>query len=165
MRKSIAQMPRADALAIEHGREKFPVLILSYFAFGLVAAHLLVERVEKLLARCRAREGRPVVERAAKAAKIQKAFGRAIEGDAHAVEQIDDAGGGLAHRFDRRLVGEKVAAIDRVVKVLPGGIAFALEVLRGVDAALRAHRVRAFHRDNREEVDFAAHLGDLDDGG
>jgi L-aminopeptidase/D-esterase-like protein len=50
-------------------------------------------------------------------------------------------------------------------KCLPGGVAFALQVLGGVDAALRAHRVRALYRDDREQVNLAAHLGDLDDGG
>jgi hypothetical protein len=57
-----------------------------------VAAHLLVERVEKLLARRSAREGRAVVERAAEAPEVEQAFGRAREGDAHAVEEVDDRG-------------------------------------------------------------------------
>src|SRR6185312_6249516 len=38
----------ADAVGIEHGREKFPVLEFPHLAFGLVAANLLIERVEKL---------------------------------------------------------------------------------------------------------------------
>ena len=50
-------------------------------------------------------------------------------------------------------------------KCLPGGIAFALQVLGGVDATLRADRVRALYGDDREQVNLAAHLGDLDDGG
>jgi hypothetical protein len=76
------------------------VLVLLYFAFGFVAAHLLVERVEKLLAGGGSGEGGAVVERAAEAAEVEQAFGRAVEGNAHAVEQIDDAGSGLAHGFD-----------------------------------------------------------------
>ena len=47
--------------------------------------------------------------------------------------------------------------------MLPGGIAFALQVLRRVDAALRANRVRSLYRNNREQVDATAHLRDLDD--
>src|SRR5258708_825316 len=35
----------ADAVPVEHGREKFPVLVFFYLAFGFVAPHLLVERV------------------------------------------------------------------------------------------------------------------------
>src|SRR5208282_429412 len=81
------------------------------------------------------------------------------------VEQVDNAGSSLAHRLDRRLVGEEVATVDGVVEVDPGGIAFALQVLGGVDAALRADRVRALYRDDGEQVDLAAHFSDLDDGG
>src|SRR5580700_9121192 len=43
-----AQIHRADAAAdvfsVENGREKFPVLVLLYLTFGLVAPDLLVER-------------------------------------------------------------------------------------------------------------------------
>ena len=141
------------------------MLVLLYLAFGLVAADLLVERVEKLLAGGGSSEGGAVVERASEAAEIEQPFGSAIERNAHAVEQIDDARSGLAHGLDRRLVGEEVAAVDRVVEMLPGGIAFALQVLGGVDAALRANRVRALYGDDGEQVHLAAHLGDLDDGG
>src|SRR5262249_3900526 len=70
----------------------------------------------------------------------------------------------LAHGLDRRLVGEEVAAVDGVVEVLPGRVALTLRVDRAVDAALRAHRVRAAARDEREDVDLVAGLGELDDG-
>src|SRR6202521_2127780 len=49
--------------------------------------------------------------------------------------------------------------------MLPGGIAFAFQVLGGVDATLRANRVRALYGDDGEEVNLAAHLGDFYDGG
>jgi len=80
-----------------------------------------------------------VVHRAAEAPEIEQAFGRAIEHDAHAVEKIDDRGGGLAHSFYERLVGEEVAAVNRVVEVLGDRIAFALQIFRGVDSALSAN--------------------------
>ncbi len=67
--------------------------------------------------------------------------------------------------LDGGLVGEEVAAVDGVVEVLEGGVAFALEVLGGVDAALGADGVRALDGDDGEEVDLAAGFGDLDDGG
>ncbi len=105
-----------------------------------------------------------MIERAAEAAEVEQAFGSAIERDAHAVEQIDDAGCGFAHGLDRRLVGEEVAAIDGVVEVLGGGVAFALEILGGVDATLCADRVGALDGDDREQVNTAARFGDLDDG-
>ena len=151
------------ALGVDDGGEKLPALVLLHLAFGLVAAHLLVERVEQLLAGGGAGKGGAVVERAAEAAEVEQPFGGAIEGHAHAVQQIDDRRSGLAHGLDRRLVGQKVAAVDGVVEVLVGGVALALQVLGGVDAALRADRVRALDRDDGEQVDRAAGLGDLDD--
>ena len=157
-------MPRACALAVDDGGEKLPALELVYLAFGLVAAHLLVERVEQLLPGGRAGKCGAMVERAAEAAKIEQPFGRAVEGHTHAVEQIDNRRRRLAHGLHRRLVGQKVAAVDRVVKVLRGGVAFALQVLGGVDAALRADRVRALDRHNGKQIDIAASLGNLDDG-
>ncbi len=151
------------AFAVDDGGEKLPAFELLDLAFGLVAAHLLVERVEQLLAGGRAGKCGAMVERAAEAAEIEQPFGRAVERNAHAVEQIDDRRRRLAHGLHRRLVGQKVAAIDRVVKVLRGGVALALQILGGVDAALRAHRVRALDRHDGEQVDRAAGLGNLDD--
>ena len=57
------------------------------------AADLLVERVEQLLAGGRAGERGPLEQRAAEAALIAKAFGRAIERHAQAVHQVDDLAG------------------------------------------------------------------------
>ena len=74
------------------------------------------------------------------------------------------AGRHVAHGLHGRLVGEEVAAVDRVVEVLPGGVALALQVLGGVDAALGADRVRPLDRDDGEEVNVTSHLGNLDGG-
>ena len=71
------------------------------------------------------------------------------------------AGRHLAHRFDRRLVGEEVAAVNRVVEVFPGRVAFAFGVDGAVDAALRADRMRTLHRNDREQIDRMARLSDL----
>ncbi len=95
----------------------------------------------------------------------RKAFGGAVEGDAHAVEEVDDGGALFAHELDGGLVGEEVAAVDGVVEVLEDVVTLALEVLGGVDAALGADGVRALDRDDREQVYLAAEFGDLDDGG
>jgi hypothetical protein len=134
------------------------------FAFRLVAANLFVERVEKLLAGGGSREGGAMEEGATEAAEIEQALGGAVEGHAHAVEEVDDAGGGFAHGFDGRLVGKEVAAVDGVVEVLVGGVAFAFEVFGRVDAALGADGVGALDGDDGEEIDGAAGFGDLDDG-
>ena len=61
------------------------------------------------------------------------------------------AGSGLAHTLHRSLVREEIAAVDRVVKVLRGGVAFALQILCGIDAALRADGVRALDRHDGEK--------------
>ena len=116
----------ADVIGIEHRRKKFPVLVLFHFAFGFVAADLFVERVQQLLSGSCAGEGSAIVERAAETAEIEQALRRAVERDAHAVEQIDDARGGVAHGFNGRLVAKEVAAVNGIVEVLPGGVAFAL---------------------------------------
>ena len=149
-------------MTAERNSQRF---VLGDLAFGFVAAHLLVERVEQLLAGGGAGEGGAVIKRAAEAAEVEQPFGRAIEGNAHAVEQVDDARRLVAHLLHRRLVRQEVAAVDGVVEVLPGGVTFALQVLGGVDAALRAHRVRPLDRNDGEEVDVTSHLGNLDGGG
>jgi len=60
-------------------------------------------------------------------------------------------------------LARKSAAIDSVVEVLVGGVALALEVLCGVDAALGADGVRALDGDDGEQIDRTARLGDFDD--
>ena len=105
-----------------------------------------------------------LIQCAAESAKIEQPFGSPIEGHSHAIEQVDDRRRRLAHCLYRRLVGEEVSAVDGVVKVLPGGVALALQIFGGIDAALRADRVRPLNRDDREEVNLAALLGDLDYG-
>jgi hypothetical protein len=114
------------------------MLEFSDFALGLVTAYLFIERVKKLLTRGRAGEGGAVEQRAAEAAKVEKSFGRAIERHSHAIEQVDDAWSGFAHRLDRRLVSQKIAAVNCVIEMLPGGVTFAFKILGGVDAALGA---------------------------
>src|SRR5581483_1217661 len=154
----------ADTLRVEHGGKKFPRFEFRYFAFGFISANLLIERIKKLLAGSRSGKCGSVMQRATKATEIEQAFGSAVERHAHAIEQIDDARRSLAHGFDRRLVGEEVAAVNRVVKMYPGGVAFALEVLGSIDSALRANGMRTFDGHDREKVDVATHFGDLDRG-
>ena len=117
------------------------MLVLGYFAFGFVAAYLLVESIEKLLAGGSACECGAVVERASEAAEVEQAFGRAVEGNAHAVEQIDNAGSGIAHGLHWWLIGEEIAAVDRIVKMLPGRITFTFEILGGVNSTLGTNRM------------------------
>src|SRR5271157_3216840 len=168
MYRHAAQIHRADTMAnplvVDDAGEELPRFVLGDFAFGFVASHLLVERVEQLLAGGGAGKGSAVVEGAAEAPEVEQSLGSAVEGNTHAVEQVNDTGGHVAHDFCRRLVGKEVAAIDGVVEVLPGGVAFALQVLRGIDAALRADRVRPLDRNDGEKVNVTSHLGNFDGG-
>jgi len=101
------------------------------------------------------------MQRSAKAPEIDQAFLRARKRDAHPVEQIDDLRRHLAHSLDGRLVRQKVAAVNRVVEMLGGRIALPLRVDRAVDAALRADRMRALDRHDRDQIDVVSLLGDL----
>src|SRR5471030_2408690 len=128
-----------------------------------VAPYLLIQSIEKLLA-CRGAGKRgPIEKSAAKPPKIQQTFRRTVEGNTHAIQQIDDGRRSLTHGLDRRLVGKKIAAVNRVVKVLPRGIAFALEVLGSVNATLRAYGVRSFHRHDGKQINVTTGFCDLDD--
>src|SRR5437868_4601557 len=69
---------------IDDRGQKLPVLVLLHFAFGFVPAHLLVERVKKLLAGGGPSERGAVVQSSAKAAEIEQTFGRAIKRYANA---------------------------------------------------------------------------------
>ena len=137
-----------NLVVVEHERQHFPVLKLSDFAADFVAPYLFVECVKKLLAGRSAGKRSAVMFRAAEATKIEQAFLRAREGNTHAIEQVNDRGRHLAHGFRRWLIGEKVAAVNSVVEMFPGRIAFAFGVDRAVDAALRANRMRTLHRND-----------------
>jgi hypothetical protein len=150
----------ADTGVIEDRGEEGPAFVFLDAAFGFKAADLLVESVEQLLAGSGAGKSGAVIESAAKAAKIEQALGGAVEHHAHAVEQVDDRGSGVAHAFNEGLIGEKVSAVNGVVEMLVGGVAFALEVLGGVDPALGAHRVGTLDRDDRKEFDGDIGFGD-----
>ena len=140
----------ADARFVQHRGQERPAFVFFYLAFGLEAAHLFVEGVENLLAGSGAGECGAIEERAAEAAIIEKALSRAIEHDAHAIEEIDQVGRVIAHRFYGGLVGEEIAAVNRVVKMDGGGVAFALGVFCGVDSTLRADGMRTLHGHDRK---------------
>ena len=139
VRRSMATMPRHTPFESMMADRNSQPSYLRHLAFGFVAANLLIERVEKLLAGGCAGERSAVVKRATEATEIEQPFRGAIEGHAHAVQQVDNGRARFAHGLDRGLVGQEVAAVYGVVKVLPASVAFAFEVFGRVDAALRAH--------------------------
>src|ERR1044072_3894337 len=122
-------------MIVEHERHHFPVLILFDFAGYFITTNLLVECVEQLLTGRSSGESSAVMFSATEAAEVEQSFGRAREGNTHAIEQVNDRGRHLAHRFRGWLVCKKVAAVNSVVEVFPSRIAFAFGVDRAVDAA------------------------------
>jgi hypothetical protein len=152
----------ATALLVLDEAQILPVLVLADQALRLVAAHLLVEGVEELLPGRGAGESGAVVERAAEAAEVEEPFAGAVEGHAHAVEQVDDVRRRVAHALDRRLLGEKVASLERVLDVDVGIVALAFGIDGAVDSALRADRVASLHRHDGEDVHLLPRLGELD---
>ena len=64
----------AHLMVVENERQHFPVLELSDLAADFVTAHLLVERVKKLLAGRGAGESRAVMFRAAEAAEVEQSL-------------------------------------------------------------------------------------------
>jgi hypothetical protein len=104
-----------------------------------------------------------VEERPAEATEIEEALRGAVEGHAHAVEHVDDARRRVGHALDRRLVAEEIPAVRRLFEVDLGAVALALGVDGGVDATLRADRVRTLHGDERDQVHRDLGLAELDD--
>ncbi len=134
-----------------------------YQPVGFVSAGLFVEGVEQLLAGGGAGEEGSLDERAAEEAELALAFGGAVEGDAHAVEQVDDARGPVAHFQDGRLIGEEIAAQNGFIEVNPLAVALlAGDVVAGVDSALGADAVAALDGNHGEEIDVEPVLGELD---
>src|SRR5215475_6493205 len=93
-----------------------------------------------------------MMSRAAKTPEVKQSFARPGEGNTHAIEQVDDRGRHLAHGFRRRLVREKVTAVNSVVEMFPGRVAFALCVDGAVDTTLRTNRMRTLYWNYREEI-------------
>jgi len=99
-------------------------------------------------------------------ALVAEAFGGAIERDAQAIHEVDDARAPIAHFLHGRLMLEKVAAIDRVVEMLPLVVALLTrEVVDAVDPALRADAVGALDGHQAHEIHVEAELSELHGGG
>ncbi len=164
-----------DAVVVAHEPQEVPQLQLAHHLLardadalvvhhvgGLEAAHLLVERVEQLLAGGGAGKSGAVEQRAAESPEVEQPFRRAVERHTHAVQKLDDARRGVGHALDRRLIGEEVAAVHRLFQMDARTVAFALGVHAGVDAALRADRVRALDGYQADEQHRHVRFAQLD---
>ena len=157
-----ADAGRRAANVLNHRPEEFPEFIFVNAAFRFEPPHLLVEGVEQLLPRRCAGEKCALDQAPTKKPKAALPLGRAIEGYAHAIEQIDDPRGPIAHLVDRRLIREKISAENRLVEVNPFAVTLlSRDVVAGVDAALGADTVAALHRHHREKIDVDMLLGQL----
>ena len=155
----------ATAVVVDHRAQIVPAFVHFDEPGGVPATDLFVEGVEQLLSGGGAGKRGPFVERAAEAALVAKAFGRAIEGHAEPVHQVDDPGSPVGHFLDGRLMLEEVAAVDGVVEVQLFAVALlASEVVDAVDAALGTDAVRTFHRREAHQVDRNPQLGQFHGG-
>src|SRR6266699_686072 len=96
---------------------------------------------------------------AAKATEIKQPFFGARERHSHPIEKKNYRGGHLAHSLCRWLIRKKVSAVDRVIKVFPGGVAFALCVDGPVDSSLSTNRMRALYGHDRKKIHRMSRFG------
>ena len=161
----LANRPPAAARRVEHRLQEVPELPFLHLSLDLKTPHLLVERVEELLAGGRAGKGGSFVEGAPEATLITKPLGCAIEGHPQPIHQIDDPGAPVGHLLHRRLVLEEVSPVDSVVEMFPLGVPLLpREGIDAVDAPLRTHTVRALHRHKAHEVNLKAQFGQTHGG-
>ncbi|MNW49704.1 hypothetical protein D3C74_271340 [compost metagenome] len=158
----LCRNPAADAFFVQHNGEELPVFVFGNQPGCFMAAYLLIQCIQQLLSGRRSGKRRTMVLRPAKPAEIKQALRRAVEHHAHPVHQVNNAGRCLTHRLNGRLVSQEVPAVYRVVKMLPGRVAFPFRIDGSVNAALRAHRVGTFHRHERKELHRHARFGRFD---
>ena len=94
-------------------------------------------------------------QRAAEKSQVATSFGRAVERNTHAIQEVNDLWCPVRHRAHWRLVGQEVAPVEGFIAVL----VFRVPLLPGhfvarVDASLRAHAVRSLDRHQREKIDL-----------
>ena len=106
-----------------------------------MASDLLIECVNELLSCGGSGKSGSVKQRATKSAEIEMPFSGPVERYPHPVHQVNDGWSLVAHVAHQGLVGEKVATLDRVIKMFFRGIAFVFCINGGVDASLRANRM------------------------
>ena len=111
-----------------------------------LSGELLVGAEQQLLARLAAGVERAADLCTAEAAVVEQTAVLAGEGHALRDHLVDDVDRHLGQAVHVGLAGTEVATLDRVVEEAMDGVAVALVVLRGVDAALSSDRVRTPRR-------------------
>ena len=162
---SWATQPRQRPVSSSTGPRKSHCSYLRIVPGHFPAPHLLVQGVEQLLAGRGPGEGRPPEERAAEAALIAKALGRAVERHAQPVHQVDDPRGPVGQFLHRRLVLEEIAAVDGILEMLPRAVAqLPGQIVDAVDPALGADAVRPLHRQQAHQPDVEIQFRQLHGG-
>src|SRR5262245_16660663 len=126
-------------MIVEHERHHFPAFVFLHLACNFEPADLFIKRIQKLLTGRSACERSAMMLGTAEASEIEQALAGSRERNAHAIKQVNDRRRHVAHGFGWRLIGEKVPAVNRVVKVYPRRITFTFRVYCAVNAALRAN--------------------------
>ncbi len=135
--KVLGHAAAATVLVVDHRAQEIPEFELGHLAGDLPATHLLVQGVKQLLAGGGAGKGRAPIKRTAETSLIAKTLGRAVEGHAQPVHQIDDPRRPIGQFLDRRLVLQEIAAVDGVVEMFPLVIAqLAGKIVDTVNTAL-----------------------------
>jgi hypothetical protein len=148
------------SLVVEDGSQEVPELVLGHFARHAPTTHLLVQGIEQLLAGGRPGEGGAAEERAAEAALVAEALVGAIEGHSQAVQQVDNSRRPGDHFLHRRLMLQKLAAVDGVVEMPRLVVAeLAGEVVDAIDAPLRTATMRTPQGQQAHHAHVALQLG------
>ncbi len=103
------------------------------------------------------------VQRSAEATKIEQTFRSAVKGNTHAIEQINDRRGRLAHGLDRRLVGEEIAAVNVSSKCCQVESPSPFRFFAALIPPCAHTECDRFTGTMEKRSTCAAHFGDLDD--
>ena len=96
-------------------------------------------------------------QRAAEKSQVATSFGRAVERNTHAIQEVNDLWCPVRHRAHRRLVPPGSRPVEGLIAVL----VFRVPLLPGhfvarVDASSRADAVRSLDWHQREQIDLQA---------
>ena len=143
----------ADAVVIEDQVDHFPVLVFGNETENLLMAHLLIQSIKQLLTGGGTGKSGTFILNAAETTQIQQALAGSGKLYTHSVHCIDQTGSILHQTAYRRLVSQKVAAVNSIIKMLVNTVVLTFGIQCRINAALRTDGVRALHRHQRDQID------------
>ncbi|MCD6049282.1 MAG: hypothetical protein K0Q55_685 [Verrucomicrobia bacterium] len=149
------QIANDDSLGVtvhDHEIQHLGVRVRFHPTVGDVAVQRRISTQQQLLTRLAACIKRAAHLRTTEGAVIEQPA--VFTGKRHTLRRalIDDVHGHLGQTMHVRLARTEVTTLDGVVEKTTHGVAIVLVILRGIDAALRRHRVRAPGRIVKHEV-------------